>query len=104
MYSASHVPAETGFHNFFNAVVAVNYPKEYASVGMSPDIEASLAVTGGRLFSPGDVESIVNKVREDSRRAALEPVSHSWILLLAALVIFLFEIALRRFQEVKTVK
>ena len=104
LYSASHVPAETGFHNFFNAVVAVNYPKEYASVGMSPDIEASLAVTGGRLFSPGDVESIVNKVREDSRRAALEPVSHSWILLLAALVIFLFEIALRRFQEVKTVK
>ena len=104
LYSASHVPQETGLHNFFNAVAAVNYPKEYVSLGMSPDLEASLAVTGGKLFNPDDADSIVKKVKEDSRRTVSEPVSHSWILLLAALVIFLSEIALRRFQEGKAVK
>ena len=104
LYFASFVPDEPGQQEFFDAVAAVNYPREYFSLGVSPDLETSLAVTGGKIFNPDDADLIISKVKEDSMRRSSEPVSHSWILLLAALIIFLFEIGIRRFQEGKTVK
>jgi len=104
LYTASTTPDETGLYSFFDATVAVNYEKEYVALGMNPGLEQALSVTGGKIFSQQNTEEIVEKVKEDSKRIIASPVSYSWILLLAALLVFLAEIAYRRIQEGKTDK
>ncbi|MAG15999.1 hypothetical protein CMO88_02975 [Candidatus Woesearchaeota archaeon] len=104
LYEASFTPEETGSAKFFDAVASVNYEKEYAMTGMNPDLEQALSITGGKIFSQQDVKEIVEKVKSDSKRIISAPSSYSWIFLLAALLVFLAEIAVRRVQEGKTNK
>lgn len=99
LYTSSFTPQSSGILEFFDATAAVNYPKEYAALGMNPDLERSISVTGGKLFNPSDVEGIVSKVKEDSRRVVSEPVTYSWVFLLAALLVFLFDVAVRKIRE-----
>ena len=47
------------------------------------------------------IDEIVEKVKADSKRIVAEPRTFSWIFLLAALVLFLIEVAVRRIQEGK---
>ncbi len=104
LYTAEFVPEETGFHGFFDAVAAVNYESEYLSLGMSPQLEGQLEMTGGQLFSMGDADAIVEKVKEDSRRVVSEPAPYSWIFLLAAMLVFLAEVCVRKIMEGKANK
>ncbi len=104
LYTATFVPEGTGFHEFFDAVAAVNYESEYLSLGMNPQLGGQLEMTGGRLFGFGDADAIVEKVKEDSRRVVSEPVSYSWTFLLAALLVFLAEVCIRKIREGKANK
>ncbi|MBS3133214.1 VWA domain-containing protein [Candidatus Woesearchaeota archaeon] len=104
LYTASYVPEAAGLYSFFDATAAVNYEREYAALGVNPDLERALGVTGGKLFSQNDAEAIVEKVKEDSKRIIASPVSYSWLLLMAALFVFLAEVAFRKVQEGKTDK
>ncbi len=104
LYTASLVPRETGFHEFFDAVAAVNYGSEYLSLGMSPQLEGQLEITGGRLFGADEAAAIVEKVKADSKRVVSEPVSYSWIFLLLALLVFLAEVCVRKIREGKANK
>ena len=98
-YVASFIPKETGIQEFFGASGAVNYPEEYAALGMNPSLEEYVSLTGGKLFNPEDVRGLVEKARADSRRPVSEPTAFSWMLLLAALVVFLAEVSVRLIQE-----
>ncbi len=104
LYTATVAPEETGFIGFFDAVTAVNYGSEYLSLGMSPQLEDQLEITGGRLFRTDEASAIVDKVKESSRRVISEPVSYSWIFLLLALLIFLAEVCFRKIMEGKANK
>ncbi len=104
LYTAAFVPEETGFQEFFDAVAAVNYGSEYLSLGMNPQLEDQLEMTGGRLFAIGDADAIVDKVKEDSRRVVSEPMSYSWLFLLAAMLVFLAEVCIRKTLEGKANK
>ena len=104
LYSASSTLETSGLYTFFDATAAVNYEREYAVLGINPGLEQTLSVTGGKLYDATDTEQIVEKVKEDSKRILSTPVSYSWMFLLAALLVFLTEIAFRRIQEGKTNK
>ncbi len=104
LYTAEFVPEDTGFQNFFDAVAAVNYESEYLSLGVNPQLEDQLEMTGGRLFAIGDADAIIDKVKEDSRRVVSEPVPYSWMFLLAAMMVFLAEVCVRKILEGKANK
>jgi hypothetical protein len=104
IYSASFYPKKVGFYSFFNAEVAVNAIKELQSVGMNPELESLIGLSGGRMFQPSQTKDIIKKVREDSKRYKTEIIAYSWLPIVLALVIFLIEISVRRAIENKKYK
>lgn len=104
LYTASYIPNRKGFYKFFNALVAVNYEKEVSEVGINPELKSIVKITGGEIFDQRDVDEIVRKVIEDSKKVVIETVNYRWIFALAAAIIFLIEIAYRRLTEFKLKK
>ncbi|MBI3034644.1 VWA domain-containing protein [Candidatus Woesearchaeota archaeon] len=102
-YSAGYTPKEAGFYKFFDAVAAVNYNRELGATGMSPDLKRLVQVTRGAMFEPGDVEGIISKVKQDSKRAKSDSSPYAWAFVLAAICLFLAEIAVRRAFEAKRI-
>ncbi|MBI2133178.1 VWA domain-containing protein [Candidatus Woesearchaeota archaeon] len=103
-YMAAYKPQSTGFYQFFDAVVAVNYENEISQVGTNPSLEKLVRVTNGEVFEPDNIQGIIDKVKQDSKRITTQSKSYSWILVLSALSIFLIEIAARKAIETKRIK
>ncbi len=103
LYTAEYQPQEPGFYRFFDAVAAVNYNKEFSQTGMNPALSQMVMATNGAFFNPDEIQEIINKVKEDSKRTKTETQSYSWLFALAALAIFLLEIAIRRAIETKRI-
>ena len=90
-----------GFHEILDGKYGVSYNKEYENIGVNPKLQALVESTGGKIFSVTDVDEIVKHVKEKSKR--LETVKQSMLLyvLIPALIIFLIEVSIRRWKEVK---
>ena len=101
LYTAAYTPKEPGFYSFFDAIVAVNYEKELAQTGVNPKLKELVSMTNGAMFEQDDIEGIVQKVKQDSKRVKTDSKSYAWIFALAALCVFLFEIGVRRIMETK---
>jgi len=98
-YFAAFRPNTIGFYNIVDSVIAVNYPKEYQDIGMSPDLEQLVVVSGGAMFEPDDFQGITEKVKSDSKRIAQQKIYFRWPFVIAAMAVFLIEILLRRLLE-----
>ncbi len=99
VYKAGFVPKTTGFHDFFGAVMAVNYKEEYEHLGINPELIDIVGITNGRIFSKDNTTEIVEFIKENSRRKKIDKISYSWIFILTALSIFLIEACIRRIME-----
>lgn len=95
-YAASITPEETGFQEVLGALFAVNYPVELENVGMSQELEGAVAQSGGRMFSPHDVDGIVEFAKTRARRTVVQREPTRWPWITAAMIIFLLEIFIRR--------
>jgi len=104
LYTATATTTQQGFYDFLETPVAVNYNKEVGSVGFNPELSNLVRLSKGRMFSPDDIGGIIEKVKQDSKRTKIESVSYSWVLLLAALFLFLAEVGIRRLYENKIYK
>jgi len=95
-YTARFTPGEPGFATLLGQAYAVNRPSELDKVGLDPGLRDVVASTGGKIFKPSDVESMVAQIKERSRkvRTVKEPVTLPF--LIAAMLLFLIEILLRR--------
>ena len=98
VYKSTLMPSSTGFQEFFGAVMAVNYNKEYSKTGMNPD-RPLVGITGGKVFKQTETDAIAEFVKEASRREKNEIQYFRWPLLIAALFLFLTEIGVRRIFE-----
>jgi len=98
-YRTTFVPKTTGFHSFFDAVMAVNYKREYEELGINPDLADLVSITNGRMFDKDNTTAIVNFIKENSKRKKIDKKSYSWIFILTALIIFLMEVCIRRIME-----
>ncbi len=99
VYKATFTPSSTGFQEFFGAVMAVNYNKEYSKMGMNKELSFLSTITGGRVFKQTDTNKIAEFVKEASRREKNEVQYFRWPLLVAALFLLLVEIGVRRVFE-----
>lgn len=96
LYSATILPTQTGFQSVIDAVFAVNYPLEFDSLGIDPKFHDLISVTGGSIFNPSETDKIVEQVRVRSKRIVVKKVPIRAPFIIAALTLFLFEIAVRQ--------
>ncbi len=101
IYSGSLFMNEVGFKSLLGADFAVNYAQEYSGIGLSPDLGALVAGTGGEMFNPADIDGMTAAVREQSKRTSFQKWYYRWHLALAALIFFLFEIFVRKMAKYK---
>jgi uncharacterized membrane protein len=96
LYSAAMTPTTLGFQQVSGAVFAANYAREYNSLGFNAELSKIALSTGGRVFDPADIDGIVQYTKARSRRIINTKDYLGWPFVLAAVVIFLIEIFIRR--------
>jgi uncharacterized membrane protein len=99
LYSSSFTPKEIGFETLLNAVVAVNYNRELATVGTSKDLQSLVMMSGGQFFSPSDIKGIIEKTKTDARKIETTKTNYAWLLIAAALILLLLELTIRKVAE-----
>ncbi|MDD3247061.1 MAG: VWA domain-containing protein [Methanosarcina sp.] len=104
-YEASVNPDKIGIHDISGYPLAVNYPLEYLEVGFNNDIEPLILATGGKIYTEKEARALLLKdARQNSERDSNDPVSLKVYVLLAALVLYLGEILVRRIREMRRLK
>ncbi|KKH45884.1 hypothetical protein [Methanosarcina sp. 1.H.A.2.2] len=104
-YEASINPVNVGIHDISGYPLAVNYPREYLEVGLNKDIEPLILATGGKIYTEKEARALLLKdARQNSERESNDPVSLKVYVLLAALVLYLGEILVRRIREMRRLK
>ncbi|MEM2916162.1 MAG: VWA domain-containing protein [Candidatus Woesearchaeota archaeon] len=96
LYSAAMTPTTTGFHEVSGAVFAANYAREYGGLGFNEELAKIVASTGGKIFDPGDIDGIVEHTKAKAKRIVNTKDRLGWPFVLAAVLIFLVEIFIRR--------
>ncbi|MFB6196206.1 MAG: VWA domain-containing protein [Haloplanus sp.] len=100
-YRAQVTPTAVGFRTVAGATYAANYPAEYAGFGTSTALTDAVEATGGKRFGRGDAAAIATFARQQATRVRDVRRSWDWALLTAALLLFLLEVIVRRFQVYK---
>lgn len=99
-YEASISLEKDGFHDLSGYGIAGNYPLEYRDVGFNEKLISVIESNGGRVYNEDDVEGLLLlDIKEKAVRTVTEPKSGKEPFLLAALVLFLGEVIVRRLQD-----
>lgn len=99
-YVAAVTPSETGYETVGDTEYAVNYAREYGGFGMSNSVLRAVDNTGGSVYQPDQTQAIAEDVR--SRRSEPRETKRvlDWIPIVAALLLYLLEVSLRRLHDV----
>lgn len=99
-YECNILPTEAGFDTILGTPYAVNYEEEYQDVGFNePKLKTLADRSDGTIFKPDQIEAIVSKAKSDSKVKILDKQALDWYVLAAAMLIFLFEVYLRRILQ-----
>ncbi|MCZ7357124.1 MAG: VWA domain-containing protein [Candidatus Methanoperedens sp.] len=91
---------DRGFHDLSGYGIAVNYPLEYRDVGFNDQLTSVINANGGRVYDESEVEGLLLlDIKEKAVRTVQEPMSQKEPFLLAALVLFLGEVIVRRLKD-----
>ncbi len=101
LYNAKFDPAKTGFYNFLGADAAANYKDEFRNLGVNKEFLNLVEQTQGKVFEKNNIDEIIEFAKEKSKRIKVDTKEIKWPFLLAALILFLAEILLRRIWENK---
>jgi uncharacterized membrane protein len=106
VYEASVEPGTIGVHDLSGYPIAINYGLEYRDVGLNEDLPAMIKQYGGQIYEDGQDAraNLLVDARENSQTLVRESISQKIWFLLAALVIFLGEVILRRIREIQEMK
>ena len=55
--------------------------------------------TGGKVFDPKDTKAIIEFIKAKSKRIKIESTDYMWPFAIIAMLLFLSEIAIRRYRE-----
>lgn len=104
-YRSVIFPEKPGFHTIegggIREVVAVNYPLELLKLGFNPELDALVSATGGRTLSKEELQSVEEEARKKASKRVFEREDKTMPFILAAMMLFLAEVAMRRIREVK---
>ena len=98
-YSSEFSSETAGFHDVLGAVVAVNHNPEYSRLGVNEEFLNVVKSTGGFVFNPDDTKKMIDDIKSISKRTKLETVYFRSYFIIAALIIFLIDVTIRRFKE-----
>ncbi|MDW7732956.1 MAG: VWA domain-containing protein [Methanolobus sp.] len=105
VYEAVVEPATIGVHDLSGYPLAVNYALEYRDVGLNEGLPALIKQYGGKTYTEEEARGLLLvDARENSQKLVRETVSQKIYFLLAALIIFLGEVILRRLKEIREMK
>jgi hypothetical protein len=101
-YEASMTPKTIGMYHVNGYPIAVNYALEYRDVGLNEKLPSLINQNDGKVYD--SIQQARAKLLEDARQNSLqsrmEPVSWKMYFILAALLLFLGEVMLRRSMEI----
>lgn len=105
-YEASVDVGTVGIHSVSGYPIAVNYPLEYKDVGINPQLETVIKANGGNIYTLQEAKnSVLDDATEKSQnKLNKEIVNQKIYFILAALIIFLAEVIIRRLLEIKEMK
>ena len=105
IYETTVSPDTPGLHDISGYPLAVNYPLEFRDVGINKEIEPLVLATGGNIYDAREARALLLKdARQNSEREVQEPESLKMYVLLAALLLFLSEIIVRRIREMRRLR
>jgi uncharacterized membrane protein len=88
------------FHDLSGYGIAVNYPLEYREVGFNDKLTNVIESNGGSVYNEDEVQGLLFvDIKEKAVRTVNEPRSEKEPYLLAALVLFLSEVIIRRMKD-----
>ena len=99
LYKGMFTASKTGFFDLLGSLIAVNYPTEYMKIGMNPQLESLVMITGGTMFDPNEIDAMIEQIKSHAVRTERKEVSFSWPFVMAAIALFLLEIIIRRVKE-----
>ncbi len=98
-YKAFYVSDKVGFKGLLGTIFGVNYDWEYQYLGMNPELESLVSSTKGKVFSPDQVDEIVDYVKSASKRLVTERTSFRDFFIALALSFFVLDIIIRRIKQ-----
>jgi len=99
-YEATINPEKEGFHDLSGYEIAVNYPLEYREIGFNEKLNSVIESNGGRVYGEDEVLGLLLiDIKEKATRTVQKPKSEKELFLLAALVLFLAEVIIRRMKD-----
>lgn len=94
-----------GTHDVSGYGVSVNYPLEFKDVGINKELFNVINSTGGGVYSEEEAkEFLFEDMKRKSTRIVNEPRNMKMPFLLAALIIFLGEVLMRRLMQMRNVR
>jgi Mg-chelatase subunit ChlD/uncharacterized membrane protein len=104
-YEATVDVGQVGVHYISGYPIAVNYALEYRDVGINPDLEMLIKASGGKTYTKSEAQALLLRdAREKPQKPIRENVSQKMYFILAALILFLLEVTIRRLREIKEMK
>ena len=104
-YDTTIDPDRIGMHDISGYPVAVNYALEYRDVGLNEELPSLVKSSGGKTYNERDARALLlEDAKANSERVVQEPVSWKMYFIIAALLLFLLEIVIRRVKEIQAAK
>ncbi len=104
-YDTTIDPDRIGMHDISGYPVAVNYALEYRDVGLNEELPALVKSSGGKTYNERDARALLlEDAKANSEKVVQEPVSWKMYFIIAALLLFLLEIVIRRVKEIQAAK
>jgi uncharacterized membrane protein len=103
-YQTSINTESPGFLDISGYSIAVNYPAEFMDVGFSEDMDGVIEMFGGAVYEEDEIDPLLDNLREQSTRTVQGPEDMRLPFLLAAMIIFVLEVALRRLREIRRMR
>ncbi|UGV41287.1 hypothetical protein J7W08_03020 [Methanococcoides orientis] len=101
-YETTIEPKNIGMHDVSGYPIAVNYAVEYRDVGLNEDLPVLIKANGGKTYSENEALALLlTDAKANSLKSVQQPVSQKLYFLIAALLLFLTEIAVRRIREIR---
>jgi hypothetical protein len=98
-YEGKLKPTQIGFSKEMNTLYAVNSPEEYQRLGMYSNAQKIIQSTGGKVFSKENPDQIAEYIKTVSKRSKIVKTYITWPLLVLLMIVYLFEVGLRKIIE-----